>query len=95
MIGFGINYSEQIEDNKNSIMVKEGAKTGVASTAIASASIIAAPFTFGLSLTALPLAAAPIVDGPPTLNNDKGSTIKLVNEINETNGKLGYSSSDH
>jgi hypothetical protein len=96
MIGFGINYSEQIEDDKGLILAKEGIETGVASATIASASIIAAPFTFGLSLAALPVAAAvPIVDGPPTLNNDKGSTIKLTNEINETNGKLGYSSSDH
>lgn len=95
MIGFGINYSEQIEDDKRLILAKEGAKKGVASGAIAGASIIAAPFTFGFSLSALPLAAAPIADGPPMLNNDKGSTIKLVNEINETNDKLGYSHSDH
>jgi len=95
MIGFGINYSEQIEDDKGLILAKEGIKTGAKLGAVASASIIAAPFTFGLSLAALPLAAAPIVDEPPMLNNDKGSTIKLTNEINETNIKLGCSYSGH
>jgi len=39
-----------------------------------------APFTLGLSL----------VGGPTTVNNDKGSTIKLTNEMRETDDKLGY-----
>ena len=29
------------------------------------------------------------------INNDKGSTIKLVNEINETENKLNYTVSNH
>ena len=39
-----------------------------------------APFTFGATIWA--------VDSP-TINNDKGSTIKLINEMSESNGKLG------
>jgi hypothetical protein len=31
----------------------------------------------------------------PTLNNGKGSTIKLTNELKETYDKLGYSQVDH
>jgi hypothetical protein len=38
-----------------------------------------APFTLGLSL----------IGGPCTVNNGKGSTIKLVNEMSESNDKLG------
>jgi len=76
MIGFGINYSEQVYDNKASINTKEGSKAFLAG------------FTLGTSL---------LITGKPdaVINNNKGSTIKLTDEINETNGKLGYSSSDH
>jgi hypothetical protein len=39
-----------------------------------------APFTLGLTL----------ISGPITVNNNKGSTIKLTNEMRETDDKLGY-----
>jgi len=75
MIGLGINYSEQIEDNKEKI-----------NNTISFARGFFATLTFGATIWAYE-------DVPD--NNGKGSTIKLINEINETHDKIGYSSSDH
>jgi hypothetical protein len=75
MIGFGINYSEQVYDNKTALATKENSKA------------LLAGVTFGTSLF--------LTGVPSIINNDKGSTVRLTDEINETNNKLKYSRSDH
>jgi hypothetical protein len=68
MIGFGINYSKQIEKNRKLLERSHHFARG-----------FFAPLTFGLSLTV-----------EKSFNDNKGSTIKLINEISETNNKLGW-----
>jgi hypothetical protein len=72
MLVYGINYSEQIERNKSSII---------------SASRVGKAIGGGL--------AGLLLIPDPELNNGKGSTVKLTNEIKESNEKLGYSRADH
>jgi len=36
-----------------------------------------------------------LIGEPYTINNNKGSTIKLINEMRESNGKLGYTDAYH
>jgi len=69
MIVYGINYSEQIEDNKDLIIAKNIGVT---------------------SLFPLPS----LIFNNYSINNGKGSTIKLTNEMSETNDKLGWKTND-
>ncbi|CFW92762.1 protein of unknown function [endosymbiont DhMRE of Dentiscutata heterogama] len=71
MIVYGINYSEQIEENKFKII--NAHRTGRA---------------LGGGLLGL------FVIPDPEINNGKSSTIKLTDEINETNNKLGQKVND-
>jgi Lecithin retinol acyltransferase len=99
MCVYGVNFSEQVDDKKGQLIVKasiQSAGIGAYGGTVTGASIVLAPFTFGLSLIPGAVAAtatvAGIVDNAEkhcTLNNNKGSTIKLVNEMSESNGKLG------
>lgn len=68
MCVYGINFSEQVENNKTALTAPIDIGRG-----------FLAPFTFGLTL----------IGGPCTVNNGKGSTIKLTNEMSESNGRLG------
>jgi hypothetical protein len=70
MIVYGINYSQQIEDNK-----------GIVNTGKVVSSFLGGA-TLGLSFL-----ATGVPEG--ATNNDKGSTIKLINEMRETEDKLG------
>ncbi|CAI2196978.1 16544_t:CDS:2, partial [Funneliformis geosporum] len=63
MIVYGVNYSEQIENNKDVIIAKNIVRS------------------LGGFLS--------IITNNYSINNGKGSTIKLTNEMSETNGKLG------
>ena len=75
MIGFEINYSEQVYNNRTALTTRENSKA------------LLAGVTFGTSLF--------LTGVPNTINNDKGSTVRLTDEINETNNKLKNSRSDH
>jgi Lecithin retinol acyltransferase len=96
---YGINFSEQVDNKKEQLIVKSGVRTaGLSATGglIAGGSVVLAPFTFGLSLIPGAIGTAAAVVGASenaedrfTINNDKGSTIKLVNEMSESNSKLG------
>jgi hypothetical protein len=109
MCVYGINYSEEIEDNKESLSASVGVPAGAAAGGITAlgvsnliGSILLAPATGGTSLL---LGAASIgatgvgvattveaVERYHEVNNGKGSTIKLTNEMRESNGKLGEKS---
>lgn len=73
MCVYGINYSEQIEKNK---LVKFTSEVVVGIKAG-----LLAPFT-------IPFGREISISGP-SVNNNKGSTIRLINEMSESNGKLG------
>jgi len=100
----GINYSQEIAEKghlaQNTEALGRGAAigAGVAATGIG---IGLAPFTFGLSLIPAAIAGVStgvIVDDTANnndfnqLNNRKGSTIKLINEVKESNDRLGKKS---
>src|SRR3954470_23542145 len=93
MCVYGINYSEQVDDKKGQLIVKAGVQSaglGVVGGVGAGASIALAPFTFGLSLIPGAMIAGGIIETSErhyTLNNNKDSTIKLVNEMSESNDK--------
>ena len=99
MLGCGINYSDEVEQNKHLFIAKtvvRGVHTAGTGIGIMASSATIAPITGGASLiiggvlslfsTALGTTAM-VIDAP--INNDKGSTICLNNEINETKNKLG------
>jgi len=103
---YGINYSEEIEENSglingsfNTVAVAESASvTGLGVWGVLG-SIALAPATGGASFFFLgaPSAFGAIAGNVAVaeavnryeLNNGKGSTIKLSNEMNESNDKLG------
>jgi len=106
MCVYGINYSEEIEDNKGALAASVGVPAGVAvggmtglSIWTVASSIALAPATGGASLffgaasalltTGGTIAAVELGEEYDEINNGKGSTIKLVNEMSESNGKLG------
>jgi len=73
MIVYGINFSEQVEDNK---------------------ALLTAPIDITRGILAIPTFGLTLIGGPCTVNNGKGSTIKLVNEMRESNDKFGWTTSD-
>src|SRR4051812_798687 len=89
MFVYGINYSKQIEENKTALSVAEGAYHGASAAGYLVGSAVLAPFTLGFSLGFAPLATIPVVTASEIeFNNGKGSTIKLVNEMRESDDKL-------
>jgi len=102
MLVYGINYSQQVYERghelRNGLYGQVAVGTAVATGSIA-ASVLLAPFTFGASLAVGAIATGAgvvmtgnAVEGNTVFNNDKGSTIKLIDEIRETNNKLGEKS---
>ena len=90
MCVYGVNFSEQVDDRKEALAVGQGVRGGLGATYFVGTSLLLAPFTGGLSLAVAPLAAIPLTESFTTqINNNKGSTIKLTSEMNESNGKLG------
>lgn len=104
MAVLGINYSQEIAEKGHLAQNAEGIGRGAAIGAGIAAnglSIGLAPFTGGLSLLFLPAtiaSTAVIVDDTVNnddfnqLNNGKGSTIKLTDEVKESNNRLGKKS---
>lgn len=111
MCVYGINYSEEIEENSglingsvNTLAVAD--TVGVTGLGVwgVLGSIALAPATGGASFFFLggPSAFGAIVGNAAVadamsrheLNNGKGSTIKLTNEMDESNGKLGERSNE-
>lgn len=75
-IVYGINYSEQIEDSNLA-----SASDGFNKLSIQSANLGVKIMTLGSGSVRI-----------PKKNNDKGSTIKLIGEINESSSLLGKKS---
>lgn len=88
-----------MENKSDKIKVSGGAYIGTVSglgaVGVAGSIALAGP-TFGLSLllggisaVSAGVGSAAVVEACEAINNNKGSTIKLINEINESDGKLG------
>jgi hypothetical protein len=73
MVVYGINYSEQIENSN------------LASAADGIGMLNEVPLSIGFSVLNFRSASVRMIKK----NNDKGSTIKLSNEIRDTNNLLG------
>jgi hypothetical protein len=97
MLVYGINFSQQVHENRGKLTTKAFAQqTGISAYGMAtvSGSIALAPFTFGLSLIPGAIAGGVTVamtadnaENHYTLNNDKTS-VCLVSEIRDTNNLL-------
>lgn len=81
---YGINYSRQIYYNKEQFEVAVGAGAVVSTTAFTAGGLFNV-----IGSIALAPATAVACEEYSELNNGKGSTIKLTNEMSESNGKLG------
>lgn len=101
MIVYGIDFSQQVHENREKLIARAIAhQTGISAYGVATAtgSIVLAPFTFGLSLIPGAVAAVASIgasfdnlENHCVINSDKTS-ICLVNEIRDTDNRLGKKS---